>query len=526
MKKFFLFAATALMIGAFASCTPEEETKDDDNKNEEEQKQEPEKSKAAKLLTFSLSDGTVTLEGEIFDSQKIVEVQYNPEDAAVITNATATVTISEKATISPDPATIKDWSSEQKLTVTAEDGQSKNEYTVKTIPMEYAVSIAPADGDGKKLVEIGAANDIAFFAGNQIAFCDVDKIVTSDGRVYNLDLTFVGNLNRGEIPSGCAFTSMGNDDNGVLIAAVGYGDAEYTIPGADGDGVLTWNYTNATRFYAWKDGYDQAPTKIYENASFLSWMNVSGDVNGKMLITAKQSGNVGNHHLFHFDNGVVSGAKWAWYNTGKEEVDRSASDVMNFTPACWRLGQTAGSTVSPLGVEKEDALFIHGQAMSALSVEDPEYSTDKWGKDGNAGMFVGVRQGYNNTENLYLRGTAETINGGTARYGGLYGWGNVCTTGNIKAFRYNGNVYAAISGSDWNEPHITVVDVTASTADKTEYLLSTQGVAKSLVNPITSVAYVYNPATDKGEIAVFYENSGANENESFIRRFTISREKK
>lgn len=488
---------------------------------------------AAKILTFKLVSGETEIEGEIFDADKLVEVQYQPEYADLIKNAKAEYTISAGASVSPDPETITDWSSELKLTVTSEDGNATNEYTIKAIPIEYAVAIAPATGDGKTLVEIGANNDIAYFAGNQIAFCAVDKIATADGRVYDLDLNYVGDLNYGEIPSGCALTSMGNDDNGVLIAAVGYADNTFAGPGVDGDGVITWNYTGATRFYAWKDGYDKAPTLLYSNESFLSWMNVSGDVNGNMLITAKQQGNAGNHHLFHFENGVVNGAKWQWFNTGLGEIDRdrtlpscAPSDGMNYLPATWRMGQTAGSTVCPLGVDKEEALFVYAQALTGLAEYDAEYSADKWGKDGSSGPIVGVRQGYTGND-LLLWGTACTINGKTPphRYGGYYGWGNVCLTGNVKAFKYSGNVYAAIAGQDWNEPHVTVVDVTASTEGNTVALLATTGVAGGLVCPLSSVAYVYNPATDKGEIVTLYACDGR-EYTSFLRRYSLTRTKK
>ena len=137
-------------------------------------------------------------------------------------------------------------------------------------------------------------------------------------------------------------------------------------------------------------------------------------------------------------------------------------------------------------------------------------------------MKVAVRKGYQGAD-MIIRGNAQAINGGTKRYGGLYGWGNVCINGNIKAFSYSGNNYAAIAGADWNEPHVTVVDLTKSADGNTAYLLETQGEARTLVTPLSSVAYVYNPATDKGEIVVLYARSDVNELDAFLRRFSISR---
>lgn len=540
MKKFFLLMASVLMIGTFAvSCNPEPNPDEQKEDEKDKPQPEPEKSKAAKLLTFSISNGSITVEGEIFDADKVVELQYNPEDAAAITDGTATYTISEKATIAPDPATIKDWSSDVKLTVTAEDGTTKSEYTVVATPLEYSVAITPVPGvDGMLLTDAGANNDIAFYGGNELAFSGTSNIVTCDKRVYDLDFKYVGELNMGDILVGASIMGLGNDDYGVLIAAIGYGDPEWTVAPVDGDGAITWNYTSGTRFYAWPEGWDQAPVMIYQNGGRLMYMNVNGDYNSQMLIVAKQGANeggTGNHHLFHFDNteeGVkADGNKWAWFETGIAEV--GVGGEQNFTSGAWRLGASAGSTCSPLGVEKEDALFVWGQALSALSVVDPNYADNvssgkNWGKDGNAGMIVAARQGYQGND-MILEGNAEPINGKTKphRYGGLYGWGNHCMTGAVKAFKYNGNVYAAVAGSNWNETHFTVVDVTASSEGSTTYLYPTTSLNQGAMGGggLCSVAYVYEPATATGHIAVLFATPGADK-ASTLRRLDLTREKK
>ncbi|MBR6458081.1 MAG: DUF5018 domain-containing protein [Bacteroidales bacterium] len=554
MKKFFLLMASALMIGTFAiSCNNEVNPEKPD-----EGKEDPvpvEKSKACKILAFSLTDGTTVVEGEIFDAQKIIELQYKPEEAAIVANGTAEVSISEKATISPNPETISDWTVERKLTVTAEDGETSNEYTVKTLPIEYDVACAPSASDGKLLTAMGANNDIAFYGGNEIAFSGPKNIVTCDRRVYDLGLNYVGELNWGDILPTASMMSMGNDDKGVLIVAVGYGDGDFTAAPTDGDGNFTWNFTNATRFYAWPDGWDKAPVLFYENASCLMYMNVSGDFTGRMLIAAKQGGNgstgfpsAGNHHLFHFNAGSIIDGTWAWFQTGRAEIDRDREvpawsvdkdgnhQRMNHVPALWRLGQTAGSTVSPLGVTKEDALFVYAQALNSLS-EEPEANFDRnhlnadeptWGKDGSAGMIVAARQGYTGND-MILRGTAESINGGTKRYGGLYGWGNVCITGDVKAFQYSGHVYAVVGGSNWNETHITIVDVTASTPDNTVALIASNSDNKGAMpgGGLVSVAYVYDAEADAGHIVMLSAYGGSEkEASSCLRRYDLTREKK
>ena len=535
MKKLSLLLATAMTIALAASCKKETPTPTP------EPEPTPAASTACLITSFSVTSGDLEIVGQIFNEENYIEITYNPEDAAALSNAAAKVTISEKATISPDPATIKDWTSEVKLTVTAEDKKTSKTYSVKPALKQYTVSIQPASSDGSLLVDdLGAeTDDIAFFAGNAVAFCGTDKIVTSDGRVYDLDLKSVGNLSRGEIPADCGFVALGNDDNGVLIAAVGYGDAAFSKAGLNDDGNPDWYYTVATRIYAWKDGYDKAPVKIYEEASRLLWMNVSGEVDDKMVIAIKQDNADGKHSLLQFEKGTLSGSTTV-FATGKKEIDKDRTDVpewapednMNYVPATWRLGQTAGGTVSPLGTTVNDALYVYGQALSGLQEEDPtgwtwdgsKFAHEVWGKDGNAGMKVAVRKGYNGGD-MILRGKAEVINGGTKRYGGLYGWGNVCITGNIKAFSYSGVTYAAVAGADWNEPNFTIVNVTESTEAETTYLLETQGTARSLgACPLSSVAYVYNPATDQGEVVVLFAFSEFTDNgNSYLRRFTISR---
>jgi len=523
MKKLLMLLAAAMMV-AMVSC------KKTDPTPEPTPDPPTPKSTACLITSLSVTSGDVTIVGQIFNDENYIELTYDPQDAAALADATATVVISDKATIDPSPASIKDWTKENKLTVTAEDGKTKKEYTVKPAPKQYTVSVETL-GDKVVLTTLGAENDIAFFGGNSVAFCATDKIAMADGRVYDLSMNFIGNLNKGEIPADCGFVSLGNDDKGVLIGAVAYGDTGYSAAGLDGSGKPVWNMTNAVRVYAWKDGYDKAPVKLFEAADRLLYMNVSGDVNKNLLIAFKQNGNEGKHTIIEIENGAVKSSSTV-FETGKAEIDRDRTGeyagVMNHVPACWRLGQTAGSTLSPLGTTIDNAIFVYGQSLSGLSEEDSRYTSDpdawkaQWGKDGAAGMKVAARNGLQG-EDLILRGKAEVINGGTLRYGGLYGWGNVCVNGNVKAFNYGGINFVAVAGADWNEPNFTIVNLSASTEGETAYLLDTQGKAKELVTSLSSVAFVFNPATDKGEIVALFARSDYTEGTSLVQRITIAR---
>ena len=106
-KLFAFMAAASLAMGFSASCTK-------DNSGSEE----PEKlSSEAKLLKFDVTGngaaGDVTIAGSLFEKDKVVELPYLPDDLVALAAATKVeYEISEKATIAPDPATVKDFSVE------------------------------------------------------------------------------------------------------------------------------------------------------------------------------------------------------------------------------------------------------------------------------------------------------------------------------------------------------------------------------------------------------------------------------
>ena len=120
----FFFAALAF-IGALASCNPEDEP----NNGKEP---EPEaKSSECKLTSFVVTVDGETIEAFIDQSDKTIEVTYFKYQYDALKSATAVATISDKATISPDPTAAIDYTVEGGVvfTVTAEDGESNTKYT-------------------------------------------------------------------------------------------------------------------------------------------------------------------------------------------------------------------------------------------------------------------------------------------------------------------------------------------------------------------------------------------------------------
>ena len=125
-KSFYAFMASAAMLVLAASC-------DKESKEPETEPEKPvEKSKECKLLSFNLQSGDYKVEGFVYDEDHVAEITYMPGDRSFLTNATAEVTLSDKATISPDPAEAKDYTVEGgvKYTVTAEDGKTSQVYSV------------------------------------------------------------------------------------------------------------------------------------------------------------------------------------------------------------------------------------------------------------------------------------------------------------------------------------------------------------------------------------------------------------
>jgi len=76
------------------------------------------------IVSFQLKQGEQSFHAAISEGNMVVTV---PENLS-LEGATATVTISELATISPDPSSITDWDNEQTFTVTSYNG-NKQSYT-------------------------------------------------------------------------------------------------------------------------------------------------------------------------------------------------------------------------------------------------------------------------------------------------------------------------------------------------------------------------------------------------------------
>lgn len=492
MKKYFLLIASALMLLSFSSCTKE-------NKEEDKNKKEPEKSKECKLLEFSVKGKTCDIKGEIYDRDKVVELVYLAEQFTEFNDLTVKMKVSDKATVTPDPATVKDFTTDKVFTITAEDGITKAEWTVKAVEAKMVVSIEKKLD--KELSELGIDN-FAKFAGNVIAFCATDKFACANLGVYNMDGTKAGQLNVTGLGDNPTIVNLGNDVKGRLVATVGYQNKEdYTVPSTDATNI------NAMRVFIWKDGWDKAPLQIYQNPAKLAlFMNVGGDFDNSMIIMAPGPRN-GSHHTWVFENGTLNGEKWAFFKTGYTTEANPVSNTLQ--------GVGAGENVCPIDGTKEGK-FLFAHALPVVS------AADGW-HDRCAGSYVAARVGLDG-EDKPLKGTLwpdKLVS--KEKHAGIWGYGNIEICASVKGFTFNGVDYAAIAHVGWAGAYFTLSDITNSTKDKTEYLLRTQ--AKAMAAAMPSVGYVYDPTTDTGRIIVLFSIGTEKNAKPFIMQYDITRKK-
>lgn len=495
MKKYLLLLASALMLLSVAGC----------GKKEPQPKPEPnpeppvEKSKECKLLSFSVKGDKIEIKGELYNEDKVVELVYLAEELPLLANVTATATFSEKATIAPDPATVKDFTKDQVFTITAEDGKTTAKWTVKPVLAKMTVEINKVSS--KKLSEMGVES-FTKFAGNQIAFCAVDKYACANRTVLNLDGTKAGELNVSGMVANPTLVTLGNDNQGRLVATVGFKDKGYTTPCENANGI------KSTQIWLWKDGWDKAPVKIYENpADVAMFMNVGGDWDNSMIVTAVSPGRNGNHHIWVFEKGVLNREKWEFFKTGFES--ESAPNLAALS------GAGAGENVCPMDGTKEGT-FVWAHALPLITPEQ-----GGWNRCG--GSVVATREGTTGTDK-HLRGTiwADKLVA-KQQHGGIYEFGNIEICANIKGFTFNGEDYVAVTHVGWDKAYTTVINMTKSTDTVSEYLLRTQATPMTICMP--AVAYVYDKAKDTGHLLVLYGAGNTETRDMAVTHYDLTRKK-
>ena len=92
------------------------------------------------ISDFALNVGGITYQATIAGDKITVEIPYNTD----LKGATAAYTLSEGATINPNPSTIQDWENEWKFVVTSKMQESKVfSYTYRYADIEQSGSVFP-----------------------------------------------------------------------------------------------------------------------------------------------------------------------------------------------------------------------------------------------------------------------------------------------------------------------------------------------------------------------------------------------
>lgn len=462
-KHFFITLAMAAMAFGLGACS--------DDKTEPKPEPEPpvEKSKEAKILTFEAKSGDIVLTGKILgENNDQIQLVGMYDELQAMKAATATVTISEKASISPDPQATYDFTAEAgvKFTVTAEDGTTNKVYTVKTVEanvnlkMEKVWEKTPGDLSlaESKIRDCGIA-----FSG--------DKIVTYDCQVFDLNGNKVGTLNTTGMVNNL-LVSMTNDNNGVLLASV----ATYL----DGEEFGDTDKIKGGYVWIWRNGWDKAPELLLSDDSgdITRFMSITGDVNGDAILTIITGGRAEQapqtHHCYEIKGGNWANKTWNPFKVNLPGNDGSWSQM-----------------VSACSANLNGYFFI-------FDSRDPQTPEDK-----EAGILKGdmimSRLGINGTD-IYLKGTlfddgTETVD----RYAGEYQYGNY-SLGHVRGFRINGVDYGIASTSGFSGSYFTIQPAESSK----DYLLRSLKIPSSMA--MVCSAYLFNKEENCGEVILMATN--------------------
>ena len=410
VKFFAMFVAAAVF--ALSSCekTPE---------GGEQGGNETALGTAAELESLTLVSGDISIDG--FFTGKTVEIAYRANQYDALAEATATVKISDGATIEP------------------------------TVTLIEAVSVITGELTWDKSVgELGLP--AYSYANVGVAFSGT-HIVTYDAQVFDLTGAPVGKLNltgvEGSDAEGFQLAALTNDNNGVLVASVGL----------DASGAYVPSNPTQTRFYAWMDGYDSAPTLIHSDSAnnFCVYMSVAGDVKGDAVLTfVAGRGATQMHHVWLVKNGDWENKVWSSVTTQYPGNDGNWGQALSFFD-----GTNDGAA-----------------ATSPFIVCDSRGS--------NEGIQV-----------LYMENGIETRLMGSLEEGELAGFGDLYgnySTGSAKALLIDGVPYVAVASSGWTQVYLTIQPVDPNA----DYIIPT--VAYSGAEVFPSVGAYYD--TESGNVYV------------------------
>lgn len=397
--------------------------------------------KACRIESFVLNlDGETTLTGDVYDYDKSIDLAYTTDQLPLMKSATATLTLSEGATVSPDPSQPADYTQPVSFTVTAKDGKTTRTYTTK--PIEKVVELyAKVEAlNSKTTTEMGLGSNTTSSSEYKFMGISGDKLVIGT-KVFDYK-TFepVGDLNMTGYTDQ-KLSSMANDHAGNLIAAVNATGAE-AVP---------------TTIICWKNGWDQAPSEyIKSETSYIGKLiSAGGNIfEGQAVVSAQGgSGEAGAHFVFERLNGAANG--YHGVTTKHNSADGNWSQM-----------------ISPCSGDPLGTWFMFESVPGGSEI----YTWTAWSAPNSIAMtqIPGVLSG---------KGPAN--------------WGNF-TLGAIRGFTYNNTEYAAIVTTGWPETYVSIVNTNG------EFLLNpndaTFAAPHTGAEAIIQITYTYDEAENAGYV--------------------------
>ena len=176
-RYFFSLLAFIFSISQLTQCT-----KDDKSS---------EKSKEASIISFELGTYKGKLNGTSLSL--LIELPYGTD----ISSLSAKVKLSSKATIKPDPTTVKDWNNPVSFTVTAENGKDSKKYTVKVKILPPVLTFEKLTKEYTKGGHLNATEILKHVKGQKAGYTlkeitnlNPNDIVTVNGTAPNLRIEF------------------------------------------------------------------------------------------------------------------------------------------------------------------------------------------------------------------------------------------------------------------------------------------------------------------------------------------------
>ena len=435
MKTFKSFAFAVALAGLtlpMAGCS------DDDTAPKGEDVERGDKACRIETFTLNFSDGT-TLSGDVYDYDKSVDLSYTTAEFEMMKSATATLTLSEGATVSPDPSQTADYTQPLSFTVTAKDGKTARTYTTKPVEkvLEGYTKVEAATSKTATEMGIGTAADYKFVGGSG------DKLVVGK-KVFDYK-TFApaGDLNMTGYEDQ-KMTGMANDEAGHLIAAVN----------ADGASAVP------TTIICWKDGWDKAPSEyIKSETSFIGkQISASGNLlEGAGIVSA-------------MNGSGLKGAHFAW-----ARLDGASHPETPFYGVETNVPSNDGNWSQTISA-------CSGDPLGTWFVYDPE--------PGNGNAYTWTAWTAHNNINL-------TPIPGVLSGKGTHGWGNL-TLGSVRAFTFNGTAYGAYITTGWPETYVAIVDNNGEYLLNPNDAIT--AFAHNGTEPIPQITYVYNESEGAGYV--------------------------